>query len=187
MTTGQRPFEGETFVAIALKQKTEAPRTPKALNPQLPDDMSKLILRCLERDREKRYQSADEILADLAKIEKGVPTTERIRPSVPTTSRQITVSFNPRKLVVPAAAVLVFAAALITVLTVFRGKKPAPSASGKPTIAVVNFENKTGDKELDKWSTGIRDLLITDLNQSKFMDVLSDSDIYGILKEFRPG
>jgi tetratricopeptide (TPR) repeat protein/predicted Ser/Thr protein kinase len=185
MTTGRLPFEGETFVAIALKQKTEAPRTPKEFNPQLPDDLSRLILRCLERDREKRFQSADEILADLAKIEKGVPTTEKILPSVPTTSRQITVSFNPRKLVIPAVAVLVVAAvAVVVILSVLPGKKAALRATGKPTIAVVNFENKTGDKDLDKWSTGIRDLLITDLAQSKFMDVLSDSDIYGILKKF---
>jgi TolB-like protein len=99
-------------------------------------------------------------------------------------SRQITVSFNPRKLVIPAAAVLVVAAALVIVLGVLPGKKTALRASGKPTIAVVNFENKTGDKDLDIWSTGIRDLLIFDLAQSRFMNVLSDTDIYGILKKF---
>jgi len=184
MTTGRLPFEGETFVSIALKQKTEAPRTPKEFNPQLPDDLNRLIMRCLERNREKRFQSANDILADLAKIEKGVPTTEKILPSIPTTSRQITVSFNPRKLVIPALAVLVAIAAIIAILVILPGKKIAPRATGKPTIAVVNFENKTGDKNLDKWSTGIRDLLITDLAQSKFLDVLSDSDIYGILKKF---
>jgi tetratricopeptide (TPR) repeat protein/predicted Ser/Thr protein kinase len=184
MTTGRLPFEGDTFVSIALKQKTEAPRTPKDFNPQLPDDLSRLILRCLERDREKRFQSVDDILADLAKIEKGVPTTERVLPSIPSTSRQITVSVNPRKLVIPAVAVLIVAAAIIVILSLLPGKKTALRASGKPTIAIVNFENKTGDKDLDKWSTGIRDLLITDLAQSKFLDVLSDSDVYGILKKF---
>ena len=184
MVTGRLPFEGETFVSIALKQKTEAPRTPKEFNPQLPDDLSRLILRCLERDPGKRFQTADDILADMAKIEKGVPTTEKVLPSVPTTSRQITVSFAPRRLVIPAIAVLAVVAAIIVVLSILPGKKLAVRASGKPTIAVVNFENKTGDKELDKWSTGIRDLLITDLAQSKFLDVLSDSDIYGILKKF---
>ncbi|MCX6563074.1 MAG: protein kinase [Candidatus Aminicenantes bacterium] len=184
MTTGRLPFEGDTFVSIALKQKTEAPRTPKDFNPQLPDDLSRLILRCLERDREKRFQRVDDILADLAKIEKGVPTTERVLPSIPSTSRQITVSFNPRKLVIPAVAVLIVAAAIIVILGIGPGKKIVPRASGKPTIAIVNFENKTGDKDLDKWSTGIRDLLITDLAQSKFLDVLSDSDVYGILKKF---
>ena len=184
MTTGRLPFEGDTFVSIALKQKTEAPRTPKDFNPQLPDDLSRLILRCLERDREKRFQSVDDILADLAKIEKGVSTTERVLPSIPSTSRQITVSFNPRKLVIPAVAVLIVAAVIIVILSLPTGKKAALRASGKPTIAIVNFENKTGDKDLDKWSTGIRDLLITDLAQSKFLDVLSDSDIYGILKKF---
>jgi tetratricopeptide (TPR) repeat protein/predicted Ser/Thr protein kinase len=184
MTTGRLPFEGETFVSIALKQKTEAPRTPKEFNPQLPDDLSRLILRCLERDREKRIQSADDILADLAKIEKGVPKTEKVLPSIPTTSRQITVSFAPQKLVIPAVAVLAVIAAIIAIFIILPGKKTALRVTGKPTIAVVNFENKTGDKDLDKWSTGIRDLLITDLAQSKFMNVLSDSDIFGILKKF---
>jgi tetratricopeptide (TPR) repeat protein/TolB-like protein/predicted Ser/Thr protein kinase len=184
MTTGRLPFEGETFVSIALKQKTETPRTPKELNPQLPDDLARLILRCLERDRGKRFQSVDDILADLAKIEQGIPTTEKIVPSIPATSKQITISLTPRKLVLPAAAILVVVAAIAVILNVLPGKKSALRASGKPTIAVVNFENKTGDKNLDKWSTGIRDLLITDLAQSKFMDVLTDSDIYGILKKF---
>jgi len=184
MVTGKLPFEGETFVAIALKQKTETPRNPKELNAQLPDDLNRLILRCLERDREKRFQSVEAVLADLAKIEKGVPTTEKVLPSVPTTSKQITISLPPRKFVIPAAAVLAVAAALVIVFGVLPGKKTALRASGRPTVAVVNFENKTGDKALDIWTTGIRDLLIMDLNQSKFMNVLSDTDIYEILKKF---
>jgi len=184
MVTGKVPFEGETFVAIALKQKTEAPRNPKELNPQLPDDLNRLILRCLERDREKRFPSVEAVQADLAKIEKGVPTTEKVLPSVPTTSKQITISLPPRKIVIPVAAVLAVAAALVIVFGILPGKKTALRSSGRPTVAVVNFENKTGDKALDIWTTGIRDLLIMDLNQSKFMNVLSDTDIYEILKKF---
>ena len=53
MVTGKLPFEGETFVAIALKQRTETPKPPKELNPQLPDDLSRLILKCLEKRRRR--------------------------------------------------------------------------------------------------------------------------------------
>jgi len=183
MVTGKIPFEGETFVSIALKQKTEAPRNPKDFNPQLPDDLGRLVLRCLERDREKRFQGVDAILADLARIEKGVPTTEKVLPSVPATSRQITVSFSPRKLVIPGLIVLALIAAAIIVPSFLPHKKSSSAASARPTIAIVNFENKTGDQSLDNWSTGIRDLLIMDLNQSKFLNVLTDSDIYGVLKK----
>lgn len=186
MVTGKLPFEGETFVSIALKQRTEQPRNPKEFNPQLPDDLNRLILKCLEKEKGKRYQSVEEILSDLNKIDQGMPTTEKALPSRKTlTSKEITVSFNPRKLLVPGLTALGVIAAVIVILIVRPHKKSvSPPASGKPTIAVVNFENKTGDKDLDKWSTGIRDLLITDLAQSKFLDVLSDSDVYGILKKF---
>ena len=184
MTTGRLPFEGDTFVAIALKQKTEAPKAPKELNAQLPDDLGRLILKCLAKDPGARYQSVEDILADLGRIEKGVPTTEKIVPSIPTTSKQITISLPPRKFVIPIAAVLAVAAALVIIFGVLPGRKTALRASSRPTVAVVNFENKTGDEALDIWTTGIRDLLIMDLNQSKFMNVLSDTDIYGILKKF---
>jgi len=181
MTTGRLPFEGETFVSIALKQKTGTPRTPKEFNPQLPDDLTRLILRCLERDRAKRFQSVDDILADLAKIEKGVPTTEKILPSVPPTSRQITVSFNPRKIVFPAVAVLVVAAALIIILGVLPGKKAISPPSGKPSLAVMYFENITGDASLDHWRKALPMLLVTDLSQSKYVRVLTSDELYDIL------
>jgi serine/threonine protein kinase/tetratricopeptide (TPR) repeat protein len=184
MATSHVPFKGDTALSIAMKHKGEIPRNPKQLNHQIPDDLSGVILKCLEKDKARRYQSAADVRAELERIEKGIPTTEKILPSVPTTSKQITVSFNPRRLVVPGVAVLVVVAAIVVILSILPGKKTAFWAPGKPTIAVVNFENKTGDKGLDKWSTGIRDLLITDLNQSKFVNVLSDSDIYGILRRF---
>ena len=71
MATGRVPFEGETALSIAMKQKTETPRDPKELNPQIPQDLSRLILRCLAKDRDRRYQSADELLAELSGIEKA--------------------------------------------------------------------------------------------------------------------
>src|SRR4030066_674466 len=75
MLTGGPPFEGETPLAVPMKHKTERPRDPKETNPQVPDALSRFILRCLEKDREKRFQSAEEILADLRSIKRHLPLT----------------------------------------------------------------------------------------------------------------
>jgi tetratricopeptide (TPR) repeat protein/tRNA A-37 threonylcarbamoyl transferase component Bud32 len=184
MVAGKLPFEGETFVSIALKQKTEAPKSPKEFNVQLPDDLGRLILKCLEKDAGARYQSADEIVSDLGKIEKGMPTTEKALPvRKPMTSREITVKFRPNRLIVPAAALIAIVAAAIVLPRLFSHKKGAAITTGRPSLAVVYFENKTGDKSLDEWSTGIPDLLITDLSQSKYLHVLSSDKIFSILKK----
>ena len=76
MVTGQLPFEGDTPLSIAMKHKGEKPKDPRDLDPQIPEDISHLILKCMEKDKERRYQSAGELLAELGKIEKE--TTKRI-------------------------------------------------------------------------------------------------------------
>lgn len=76
MTTGQTPFKGDTPFTIGVKHKSEMPRDPKELNAQIPEDFSQVILRCMEKDKECRYQSAGELLAELEKIEKE--TSKRI-------------------------------------------------------------------------------------------------------------
>ena len=181
MATSRVPFTGETALSIAMKHKGEIPRNPKQLNPHIPDDLSAVILKCLEKDKVKRYQSASEVHSELEKIEKGIPTTEKVLPSVPTTSSQITVSFNPRRLVIPGIAVLAVVAAIIVILSVLPGRKAVPPPSGKPSLAILYFENISGDKNLDAWKTGLTELLITKLSQSKFIRVLDANTIYGIL------
>ena len=70
MATGQTPFKGDTPFTIGVKHKSERPKDPKELNAQIPEDFSRVILRCMEKDKECRYQSAGELLAELEKIEK---------------------------------------------------------------------------------------------------------------------
>ncbi len=59
MVTGRVPFEGETPLSIAMKHKSETPRNPRELNPHVSAALADVIIRCLEKDRKKRYQSAD--------------------------------------------------------------------------------------------------------------------------------
>ena len=68
--------------------------------------------------------------------------------------------------------------ALIVVIGIFFWKpwsrqKPIPVSSDKPSLAIVHFENISGDESLEGWRTGLTELLITDLMQSKFLNVIT--------------
>jgi serine/threonine-protein kinase len=141
MVTGKVPFEGETAFAIGLKHKSEPPENPKKLNPQIPDDLSLLILKGLEKEREKRYQSAAEFLSELTRIEQGLPTTEKVVPErKPLTSREIAVKFSLRKLIIPATMVAVVA--IGAVLLVFLSSR---QPSKQPILPSHKQLTYTGD------------------------------------------
>ncbi len=184
MLTGRVPFEGDTPFTIGVKHKSEIPRDPRELNTQIPLDLSRLVLKCLEKDKAKRYQSAHDLHADLEKVEQGLPTTELVMPRrKPFTSREITVKFNLKKLAVPALGV---AALVIIALAIWRflPEHHAAPPAGKPTLAILYFDNVSGDQSLDAWKTGLTELLITKLSQSKFINVLDGTTIYSLLKKF---
>lgn len=71
MVTGRPPFEGESGLAVALKHKSELPRRPRELNPEVPENLDRLIIKCLAKKREDRYQSAEELLAELVRFTEG--------------------------------------------------------------------------------------------------------------------
>ena len=166
MATGSVPFEGDTAFAVALKHKSELPENPKKLNPQIPDDFSRLILKCLEKNRDTRYQEAGEVISELTRIEQGLPTTEKAIPKRKTiATKEITVKFSLRKLIIPAIAVAVIAlgAGLLVFLSsrqsskqpilpshkqlTFAGdaKYPAISSDGK-FIAYVTRKTDAGER-----------------------------------------
>jgi serine/threonine protein kinase/Tfp pilus assembly protein PilF len=182
MATSHVPFTGETALSIAMKHKGETPKDPRKLNPSVPNDLSNVILKCLEKDRAKRYQSASDVHSELEKIEKGIPTTERVVPERKTiSSREITVKFRLRNLVLPAAGLLALAVLTILGIRLLGRKSLVPSLSGKPSLAVMDFENVTGDAGLDHWRKALPTLLITDLSQSKYVKVLTSDELFDIL------
>lgn len=68
MVTGKLPFEGDSAVTVALKHIQEEAVAPKTLNSKIPDSLNVLILKSIEKDPNKRYQSAKEFINDLEKI-----------------------------------------------------------------------------------------------------------------------
>jgi eukaryotic-like serine/threonine-protein kinase len=74
--TGRVPFEGESAVAVALKQVSEAPRRPSAINPNVPPALDAVVMRALAKDPDARFKDADAFLKALDAAEKA-PDTPR--------------------------------------------------------------------------------------------------------------
>ena len=106
LMTGQVPFDGLTPMSVASKHLTKRPREPRELNSQVPIKLSEVIMRCMEKEKGRRYQTIEELLFRLTEIERGMPSTDTIKPErKPITSKEITISFNLRKLFIPVSLV----------------------------------------------------------------------------------
>jgi serine/threonine protein kinase/Tfp pilus assembly protein PilF len=184
MVTGRVPFEGETPLGIAMKHKSEMPKDPREFNTQIPEDLSRVILRCLEKDKEKRYQSAEGVLSELIKIEKGIPTTERIIPKrKPITSREITVTFGLKKLFIPALVAIVVLIIALAIWKLIPQREAVLAPKIENSIAVISFENQTGDKAYDYLQKAIPNLLITSLEQTGLLYVATWERMRDLLKQ----
>jgi tetratricopeptide (TPR) repeat protein len=171
MVTGRVPFEGDTPFTIGMKHKGEEPK-----------DL--VILRCLEKDKEKRYQSAGEVRAELTRIEKGIPTTEiEIPKRKPITSREITVTFGLKKLFIPAIVVIALLIAAVIIWKLIPQKEAVLAPKIENSIAVISFENQTGDKAFDYLQKAIPNLLITSLEQTGNLYVVTWERMRDILEQ----
>jgi eukaryotic-like serine/threonine-protein kinase len=73
LLTGQVPFTGETPLEIAMKHLSEVPRPPSELRSEVPHDLDLVVLRALAKDPSERYQTAEEMSADLERVLAGMP------------------------------------------------------------------------------------------------------------------
>jgi len=82
MLTGRLPFEGGTTLSIALKHKVEKPPEPEKYNPRISEDLSRVILKCMAKDKDVRYQNGEELLSALSKVEKGLSAASKAAPTI---------------------------------------------------------------------------------------------------------
>jgi hypothetical protein len=149
MVTGQVPFRGETPLSIAIKHREEIPRDPCELNVQVSEDLCSVILRCLEKKKENRYSSAESLLQDLSRIEQGIPTIERVIPKSKRktdTSREVTVTFRPRKFLLGGAFIVIIVAAALFIWLQNRSRDPQVIKGESPFKNLVVSE-KPGSVE----------------------------------------
>jgi eukaryotic-like serine/threonine-protein kinase len=77
MLTGRVPFDGESAVAVAMRHVQERPVPPSHLNPDVPPDLERVVMRALAKDVERRYQTADEMGIDLDRVRKGLGVSQQ--------------------------------------------------------------------------------------------------------------
>jgi serine/threonine protein kinase/Tfp pilus assembly protein PilF len=171
MVTGAPPFETDTVEGYIHKHVSQRPVPPSRINRALPPSCEKIILKCLEKRREDRYQSVEELVADL-EAQKGAGRT-----IVPRTR-------GKKWPYAIAAAALILVSALAYFL--LRPSRPLPSPPPVNSVAILYAVNNSGDKNLDKllrW--GITDLLTTHLVQSKYLRVFPEDRLMQILENMK--
>jgi serine/threonine protein kinase len=105
MLTGVLPFDADSTTALALQHRTKRPAEPHVLNPQVPTDLSRIILKCLQIDRAARYPCAKDLLVDLERAGRRFETYEFV-PKAPRTWTARSILHRPMAKIVAGAAVI---------------------------------------------------------------------------------
>src|SRR5438876_7188212 len=169
LLTGQPPFAGgATYETIKLLLDTE-PRQPRLLNPKIDRDLSTICLKCLEKDPKRRYPSALALAEDLERWLKHEPIQAR-RTGIFTRGRK----WVRRKPAVAAliASLVAFAAAIGW--NVWQGALIShPSGLATNGIAVLPFENLSGNPDNAYFADGIQEEILTRLGSIADLKVIS--------------
>jgi len=165
MVTGQLPFKGDTPLAVAMKHKSEVPKDPKELNPQIPEELSGLILRCMEKEKEKRYQTAEELLSALEEIEEGIPAKERIP-----LKRKPEIKW--KNILLFGSATLLLILIIAVGISLFTARPRAIDS-----IAVLPLENLSGDPEREYFADAMTEVLIAEIAQIRALRVISRKSV----------
>src|SRR5438132_3053091 len=168
LLAGRPPFLGSNAVAV-IRQAAETP-APKlrSLAHSHNRDLETICVRCLERDPKARYQSAGDLATDLERWLDGRPIVAR---PVSVSTRLGRWSRRNPKLIATGAACLLFGAAT---MWFFRGElaKVLPAAPEK-SIAVLPFENLSGDPDNAYFADGIQEEILTRLAKIADLKVIS--------------
>ena len=159
LLTGRRPFEGTNLLSTAVMALTTPTPSPSAIDPAIPEEVSRLVLKALAREPDARFQSAAALGDALHAAGSG---------ATPATANART---RPRPALV-AMAGLVAAAGLAGVLLLLPGWR-APLSASSPSIVVKPFTNLSGDAANDHLGSGITDDLITKLSLLPRVTVVS--------------
>ena len=169
MATGVRPFRAELATELSSDILNKSPALPGRLNPELPAELERIILKCLEKDRERRYQSAKELLIDLQRL--AAPTT-----GVAAISEPAAAGLSRRAWIGVALAVLAAALAGALGLNVGGVRERLWGGSAVPqidSIAVLPLDNLSGDPEQEYFVEGMHEALTAELSKISALRVIS--------------
>jgi serine/threonine protein kinase/tetratricopeptide (TPR) repeat protein len=172
MTTGRLPFAGASPSERMDHTLHSQPEAIARFNYSVPPELERVIRKCLEKDPERRFQSARELLVDLKNLkrdsESGVATPSRIpdaAPPKPLKSRRL----------VALSAVAAAIAGIVIYLSMFR--RMSGIDLDIKSLAVLPLENLSSDMTQDYLADGITEALIADLAKINALRVMSRSSV----------
>jgi tetratricopeptide (TPR) repeat protein/TolB-like protein/predicted Ser/Thr protein kinase len=182
MFSGMVPFRGQSSIETihAILHSQPPPLRAHAIPQPAAEDIQRIVDKCLAKDPEDRYQGMKDLVVDLKAARRRLDTATMAataplpRTAAPTKSSSVLIG-------VASIAVLV-AVGLWFWTTQYRA--PIAEATGtRPSVAVLHFENNTGNEQMDWLRTGLTDMLVTDLSQSTDVEVLSTDRLVQILRD----
>ena len=173
MATGRQAFAGKTGGAVIEAILTRTPTPVRTLNQQVPATLEEIINKCLEKDRDLRYQTAAGVRADLQRLKRVSETGQTILSAAmaPRRSRRF-----GGKAMAGGVAILV---ALLAMAGWLYNTRRAHALSQMDTVVLADFINKTGDPIFDDT---LRQGLAAQLQQSPFLSLVSDQRIQQSLR-----
>ena len=196
LLAGKRPFQGENKLDTigSILHREAAPLT----NFQIPDQLREIVEKCLRKNRDERYQTLRELLADLKEVRRQLEfaetaenflpfpsetPTQDLKPGVVTanqgrqTAAATTISSNNRKRLFGGAAALILLVALVGFgIRYFNNRSTA--APPIESIAVLPFVNESGDGTIEYLSDGMTESLINSLSQLPRLAVKARSSVF---------
>ena len=191
MLTARPPFRGNTGIdtmhAILHSPVPPLPALGPTVTAEATADVQRILEKCLAKDPADRYQGMRDIVVDLRAARRRLESTGVSAISAAAGALSTREGFMHAQQWASGAVVLVVVAlAGFGALRQRWMKTTAPASSGdKPSVAVLYFENNTGNPQLDWMRTGLTDMLVTDLSQSPDVEVLGSDRLVQILGDMK--
>jgi serine/threonine protein kinase/tetratricopeptide (TPR) repeat protein len=170
MATGQKAFPGNTGGVIIEAILSRPPIPARTLNPEISLELGAIIDKAIEKDKEKRYQSAAELRSDLVVLKRGFESGHTVTsPLLATAGMKSLPWWKKNKWTVPGIA-----AGLVAAMAIggwFYDARRAHALSESDTVVLADFTNKTGDAVFDDT---LRQGLAVQLEQSPFLSLISE-------------
>ncbi len=178
MITGRLPFKGDYEQALVYGILNEAPEPLTAVRTGVPMELERITSKAMAKKPGERYQHMDEMMVDLKGVQRESAPPVKMQSASGLGPKQRQTQFKKYIAAAAGLALLVFGFFVVKSWLdneVF-GSKPIP-------IAVITFENQTGDAAYDYLEKVIPNLLITDLEQSKYLQVATWERLNDLLKQ----
>jgi len=178
MATGYLPFTGSSPVSTLAKILEARPESPHLKNQNVPIELERIIDKCLQKDPGDRYQDTRDLVVDLRNLRRqydsgpteSLSAVSDISVAVP---RVRTLKLGVGSLTLLVIALMALVVIAVSWLRTDDGMHIPALQAGENNLAIISFENKTGDAELDWLETGLPEILLTDLSQSQAINLIS--------------